>query len=1390
MHLAPELWSRAQFWLKSLRIGKVELEEVNPHLRGGRVENHLRKTTPSSPDRDSNLDLPVLSSLAQHDKHVSQLCHRGGLYCTSELSPVCRNAVHCEPCRQPVTAIMNSVSLKVRTTYSRNFQIAKSRDGIHNVGFRSYNEDAKQHFTNKRSTPQELLVKSPKQSSLVSSLELALSECQPYTVTTEKPYPKGSVDSSCPIPKARNTPVPSARNTPVPSARNTPVPSARNKERETVEKPRKTTKKQIHSSPVNGRSPSNSKEKVNGCAVSHRLNDVNIQMLSEGLFRQLFGKTKSKSGPSADQLTKSKLELKKHNLFKVDETTLEDVHLKIPTLAGNDLEEHFRFIGEQQSAPYRNLLQQLMSPIGAAPQHWELQAGWTRYDGASPPQSVPYPLESALVFDVEVCRSASEMPALATAVSNKAWYAWVSKPVAESHGGTLKDQTYSTKDLIPLESDLNGNCEDITRPRIVVGHNVSYDRSRVKEQYWLEQTGTRFLDTMSLHVCVSGITSYQRALLKSSDVDQLDDERWREFSSLNSLSEVHKLYCKKEIDKSSRDVFVSGTLSDVCQQFQMLMQYCAKDVLATHNVFRELFPLFMSRFSHPVTLAGMLELGTAYLPVNANWLRYLENANQTYEELDAESRFLLARRADQACHLLHNDEYKEDLWMWDQDWSVRGIRLKKSANKKKVPKCVDNGKTENNICEPTRSKEKITSQANGKNKKESQESDTTLPKNETFPSLDEVKGIFEFPQDIEDKDLLHEKFRYLWETRDLLPAKVPHLPGYPAWYRKLCPRSSELEWTPGPQLLSTSMQVTPKLLSLTWESYPLHYIRGHGWGLLVPYSTVFEGSEENIDFPLVKLLERCPIVNTGNLIANQKQSEEALTHLHRTVQDTLSWKNHRQKKDVDCVPSWYRGTGVWCDVNIGNCCWFFKLPHKDGATRRVGNPLAKDFLNKFSENVLSGSDSGAEKVLSISRMLSYWRNNRDRVEQQMVVWLQRKELTRSLRSTDEEFGAIIPQVVVCGTLTRRAVEPTWMTASNAHKERVGSELRAMVQAPPGYNIVGADVDSQELWIASVIGDAYFAKMHGATPFGWMTLSGRKVDGTDMHSVTAKAIGISRDHAKVINYARIYGAGQQFAERLLKQFNPAMSDIEARSKASKMFSMTKGHKVYRLKDKYNSVLEDKDYNMWEARKIAAKHGVSVHEMFEMPHWVGGTESAMFNCLEAIASNEEPATPFLGGRLSRALEPSNVLDDRYLPTRINWVVQSGAVDFLHLMLVSMRWLLDSRARFCLSFHDEVRYIVPTEHRYQAALAMHITNLLSRAFCSQRLGLNDLPQSVAFFSSVEVDTVLRKEAHHDCVTPSNPHGLLKGYNIPKGESLDIHQALKKASGSFRIVTKRLKN
>lgn len=43
------------------------------------------------------------------------------------------------------------------------------------------------------------------------------------------------------------------------------------------------------------------------------------------------------------------------------------------------------------------------------------------------------------------------------------------------------------------------------------------------------------------------------------------------------------------------------------------------------------------------------------------------------------------------------------------------------------------------------------------------------------------------------------------------------------------------------------------------------------------------------------------------------------------------------------------------------------------------------------------------------------------------------------------------------------------------------------------------------------------------------------------------------------------------------------------------------------------------------------------------WAGGTESDMFNKLEAIAHSEQPATPVLGCRISRALEPRAVREE---------------------------------------------------------------------------------------------------------------------------------------------------
>ena len=89
----------------------------------------------------------------------------------------------------------------------------------------------------------------------------------------------------------------------------------------------------------------------------------------------------------------------------------------------------------------------------------------------------------------------------------------------------------------------------------------------------------------------------------------------------------------------------------------------------------------------------------------------------------------------------------------------------------------------------------------------------------------------------------------------------------------------------------------------------------------------------------------------------------------------------------------------------------------------------------------------------------------------------------------------------------------------------------------------------------------------------------------------------------------------------------------------------------------------------------------------------------------------------------------------------MVQSSAVDFLHLLLVTIEWLFKEmaiRGRFMLSIHDEVRYLVVSEDRYKAALALHLANLLVRAEVCAKLGLDNLPANTAFFSSVDVDLV----------------------------------------------------
>lgn len=921
----------------------------------------------------------------------------------------------------------------------------------------------------------------------------------------------------------------------------------------------------------------------------------------------------------------------------------------------------------------------------------------------------------------------------------------------------------NTSNLIPIG-------EDFENARLIIGHNVGFDRSFLKEQYNIRNDKLRFLDTLSMHVSLSGLTGYQRALFFSyhsalrnneanaSIVNRFindghpDPSLWTGTGSLNSLKDVYKFHCNKELEKESRELFVKGTLADVRDNFQELALYCARDTFATYEVFKAIWQRFIDKFPHPVSLAGTLEMSTTYLPVNiANWSRYLDSSQATYDDLQRELSLCLIRTVNEACRQTQNENFKNNPWLWNLDWSTSEVKVSKAKPASTKTKTKD---------QPAASDLK-------KNDKETASVHLSKP-TFLYPYFTQFDANQNQNQTASESDPVDhqqpsEFQEFLASLKPIKSQKASYLCGYPKWYRELCenPFSSRKdlnldEWQPGPFLASTQIRNISKLLNLTWKGFALHYQTNESWGYLIPND--LESDEEFIDgFPFgeyVRLLKSKLGTDESCDLELLKRNIEM--HQSKKCKNEQEEQKSAEEQKPKTINKYTLEKKIMNGIEMFGCT-FYRLPHKDGIEHKVGNPLSKGFMQHLQDGLLgSSSNENANRVLQLSKALSYWKNTGKRITSQMVC----------KQDEEQKFGALLPRIVVAGTITRRAVEQTWLTASNAYEDRTGSELKAMIQSPTGYKFVGADVDSQELWIASLLGDSNFIKTHGCTALGWMNLQGTKANGTDMHSKVASMVGITRDQAKVLNYGRIYGAGRVFAARFLKQSNPGMSEEEAKQKAEAIYLQTKGRKANEVSlfSRKNALLKREADDQIEDQLLQKT----------VKKWVGGSESHMFNKLEEIARSEQPITPVLGCSISTSLSNEHVKKD-FITSVINWVVQSSGVDYLHLMLVSMHHLkrqygLDGR--FSISIHDEVRYLFREEDQYRAAFALQITNLLTRAMFCSRAGMYDVPMSVAFFSSVDIDTVIRKEVNLDCRTLSNPHGLRIGYNIPFGESLTMNQ------------------
>jgi len=455
-------------------------------------------------------------------------------------------------------------------------------------------------------------------------------------------------------------------------------------------------------------------------------NPVGVQLLSRKLHDQLF-RNVTFSAPDSSYINIAREHLQMHELDPTQASVLPNTAFTLPQLQGRTLEEHFHRIGTRAAHPWRALATTLAtSTLPPMPDHWDTrQSGWTKYyyrpDGSSFSEHVPYPAEDeqTLVFDVETMPKYHPYAILACAASPTAWYAWISP--------WLLGESDDPEHLISI----NGGRMARDIPRLVVGHNVSYDRVRIRDEYSLSQTRTRFLDTMALHVSVSGISSHQRPAwlhhrktqeerrketveavveyMREGDMQEACEEdvrrreewrrirrdmeeslplleaydegatgegeaaarRWEDITSANSLADVARLHCGIHVNKKVRDDFMTHTPADIRENLTDYLSYCATDVNVTHAVFAKVLPAFFLACPSAVSFAGVLVMGSSFLPVNEAWEEYLGEAERVYKELEARVKTRLKDLAEEARQAMETGEWRNDVWLSQLDWTPK-----------------------------------------------------------------------------------------------------------------------------------------------------------------------------------------------------------------------------------------------------------------------------------------------------------------------------------------------------------------------------------------------------------------------------------------------------------------------------------------------------------------------------------------------------------------------------------------------------------------------------------------------------------------------------------------------------------------------------------------------
>lgn len=387
------------------------------------------------------------------------------------------------------------------------------------------------------------------------------------------------------------------------------------------------------------------------------------------------------------------------------------------------------------------------------------------------------------------------------------------------------------------------------------------------------------------------------------------------------------------------------------------------------------------------------------------------------------------------------------------------------------------------------------------------------------------------------------------------------------------------------------------------------------------------------------------------------------------------------------------------------------IPHPTKRGQAVASMFLKDFANLHDTDAIGSSNEYTKGVV--------------KEKASTINWVSQRKRVKGIRTESPDgIPVTIPMMSVNGTITGRATDPVWMVLPNPKANRIGTELKSMVEAFPGYKLVGADVSSEEAWLAGCYGDQDMG-FCASTPFGAINAMGTSATRTDIHSMVADSQTISRDVAKVLNYGTIYGAGVKGNADVLLKNDPTMATGVATAKAKAFIEHLKGAKN------------------WETGEY--KDGLASHS---------------FTAMEQRADRRMPFTPLTGAKMSNAL--AGVAD--YKPTRVNWCIQASGSDFRDMMVLLGNHFLKKlkvNARLVITIHDEFHWQVADADTVQAVYALQLAHLYVRMAFILAHKLDNLPASVAWFEAVEVDQYLRKDCKATCQTPTQ-EPLTAGYSL----------------------------